>query len=280
MRRTYRLLWALVLASHPWPVLTVTVISAGLAVSSGRDAGGVAGLTAAVLAGQLSVGWLNDLVDAGRDARTGRAGKPVADGRLPPRVAAAGVVGAAVAALALTLLSGPEATAAHAVALASAWSYNLGVKGTVLSPVPYAVSFGLLPAVAVLGLPGAPLPPPWLVAAGALLGCAAHVVNVLPDLADDAATGVRGLPHRLGATVSTAVAVALVLATAALLTLAPPEPPSLLRQLALPLAAGILAAGLVHTSRTPGSRALFHAVLTTAVLNAALLLTAGTPVGR
>ena len=36
-------------------------------------------------------------------------------------------------------------------------------------------------------------------AAGALLGVGAHLVNVLPDLADDEATGVRGLPHRIGA---------------------------------------------------------------------------------
>ena len=34
--------------------------------------------------------------------------------------------------------------------------------------------------------------------AAAALGSAAHFVNVLPDLADDAATGVHGLPHRLG----------------------------------------------------------------------------------
>ena len=34
--------------------------------------------------------------------------------------------------------------------------------------------------------------------AGALLGVGAHLVNALPDLADDEATGVRGLPHRLG----------------------------------------------------------------------------------
>jgi 4-hydroxybenzoate polyprenyltransferase len=39
----------------------------------------------------------------------------------------------------------------------------------------------------------------WMVAAGALLGVGAHLLNALPDLADDAQTGVRGLPHRLGA---------------------------------------------------------------------------------
>jgi FtsH-binding integral membrane protein len=38
-----------------------------------------------------------------------------------------------------------------------------------------------------------------MVAAGALLGVGAHLLNALPDLADDAKTGVHGLPHRLGA---------------------------------------------------------------------------------
>jgi 4-hydroxybenzoate polyprenyltransferase len=42
------------------------------------------------------------------------------------------------------------------------------------------------------------LPAAWVLAAGALLGVGAHLLNVLPDLADDEATGVRGLPHRLG----------------------------------------------------------------------------------
>jgi 4-hydroxybenzoate polyprenyltransferase len=42
-------------------------------------------------------------------------------------------------------------------------------------------------------------PAAWTVATGALLGVGAHLLNALPDLADDAATGVHGLPHRLGA---------------------------------------------------------------------------------
>ena len=46
---------------------------------------------------------------------------------------------------------------------------------------------------------GHPWPPWWAPAAGALLGFGAHFANVLPDLRDDAATGVRGLPQRLGA---------------------------------------------------------------------------------
>ena len=43
------------------------------------------------------------------------------------------------------------------------------------------------------------LPAAWVVLAGALLGVGAHLLNALPDLAGDAATGVQGWPQRLGA---------------------------------------------------------------------------------
>src|SRR4051794_41632835 len=49
-------------------------------------------------------------------------------------------------------------------------------------------------------------------AAGALLGVGAHLVNVLPDLAEDEATGVHGLPHRIGARRLPAVATAVLAA--------------------------------------------------------------------
>jgi hypothetical protein len=50
-----------------------------------------------------------------------------------------------------------------------------------------------------LALPEPALASPWAFAAGALLGVAAHFANVLPDLDDDRATGVRGLPQSLAA---------------------------------------------------------------------------------
>ena len=52
----------------------------------------------------------------------------------------------------------------------------------------------------------------WLVAAAAALGVGAHLLNTLPDLADDERTGVRGLPHRLGERVSRLLAAGLLLA--------------------------------------------------------------------
>jgi 4-hydroxybenzoate polyprenyltransferase len=195
----------------------------------------------------------------------GRTGKPVAEGRLDPAALRVGIPAAAVLAVALSVPFGPLATAAHLTALASAWAYDLGVKSSPLSVLSYAVSFGLLPAFVVLGLPDRPLPPGWLVAAAALLGCAAHFVNTLPDLADDAAVGVHGLPHRLGAAWSRVLAAALVLTAAALLVLGPPGALSTARLLSLPAAVLILGTGLL-IGRRPGSRAAFNSVLVVAVL--------------
>ncbi|MDA3645044.1 UbiA family prenyltransferase [Saccharopolyspora indica] len=263
--------FALARSSHPLPALAVTAIAAGLAAAVG---GGALGVAAAVLPGQLSVGWLNDLVDADRDARVGRSGKPVARGEVSRRVVLVAAVISALAAVVLSLPFGIPATAVHLVALGSAWAYDLGLKATAFSVLPYAVSFGLLPVFVTLGSDTAPAS--WLVLAAALLGAAAHFVNVLPDLADDAATGVRGLPHRLGAVRSTAVAALLVLATAVLLVLGPVGPSAGL--LLLVLAVVLLSTGLV-LGRRPGSRAAFRAVILVALLDVAALLGSGIPPG-
>ena len=93
---------------------------------------------------------------------------------------------------------GPRAGGASLLIVLGGWAYNAGLKATWWSWLPYAVAFGALPAVATLARPSHPAPAWWAVAAGALLGVAAHLANVAPDLADDLATGVRGFPHRLG----------------------------------------------------------------------------------
>lgn len=263
---------ALLRACHPEPTVAVTAMITALAVTAGRDARGVLLVAAAVLAGQLSIGWLNDALDAGRDTAVGRTDKPVATGAVSGRTVGVAAGVAAVACVPLSFASGALAGSVHLVAVAAGWAYDLGLKSTRWSVLPYLVCFGLLPVFVVLGLPGAPVPPGWLPAAGALLGAGAHFANVLPDLDDDAATGVRGLPHRLGATASRAAAALLLLAATVVLAVAAPLPAVLAWSVPL-LAALVLAAGF-RAGRRPGSRAPFRAVLVVAALAVVLLLIA------
>ena len=109
------------------------------------------------------------------------------------------------------------------VLIASAWSYNLGLKSTPFSVLPYIVSFGLLPLIVTLALP-TPMPAaPWAMGMGALLGIAAHFTNVVPDLEDDRRTGVRGLPHALGRRFS-GIATFLALTAASVVAVLGPVP--------------------------------------------------------
>ncbi len=126
----------LVLACHPGPTLAVTALVTALAAGSGQDAAGCLLVTAAVLTGQLSVGWSNDAVDAGRDRALGRGGKPAVSGLVSARALWIAAVVALVACVPLSLASGAAAGGFHLLGVAAAWSYNLGLKATVLSWVP------------------------------------------------------------------------------------------------------------------------------------------------
>jgi 4-hydroxybenzoate polyprenyltransferase len=262
-------------ACHPEPTAAVTATSALLALASGRDAGGTAAVALAVLASQLATGWANDAIDAPRDAVVGRSDKPIPAGLVDRRTVAVGAVAAAVLTVPLALLSGPRAALVAALGLAAALLYDWPLKSTAVSVLPYAVSFAALPAFVLLGRPGAGPPPWWLVAAGALLGAGAHFANALPDLADDARTGVRGLPHRLGAPRSRLAAAALLLAATAALAFGPSGPPSWLALGGFLGAAVVLPLGGYVAARRPGSRAAFRAVLLVALVDVGLLLAAG-----
>ncbi|MEJ1231436.1 MAG: UbiA family prenyltransferase [Galbitalea sp.] len=76
---------ALALASHPGPSVAVTLITVGLGFGAGLDAVRLLFLGLAMLAGQLSVGWSNDWIDARADAAVGRTDKPTARGWITAR---------------------------------------------------------------------------------------------------------------------------------------------------------------------------------------------------
>src|SRR5690625_536997 len=187
---------ALVRACHPAPALLVTVLAAAWAVGIGSSGRTIVLVSLAVLTGQLSVGWSNDWLDAGRDAVTGRADKPTVAGLVTAGLLRWSALVAVVLCVGLSLATGWVAGLVHLVTVACGWAYNAGVKATAWSWLPYAVAFGVLPLFVVLaGFPRAGVPA-WLMVATAVLGVGAEVVNTFPDLGGARRRGVRGSARR------------------------------------------------------------------------------------
>ncbi|MGY1825889.1 UbiA family prenyltransferase [Blastococcus sp. SYSU DS0541] len=265
---------ALVRATHPGPALAVTTVATLLALAADVPPARTALLCAAVLAGQASIGWSNDWLDADRDRAVARADKPVVQGAVDPALLRRAALAAAAVAVVLSLLLGLVPGALLLLLVASGWAYNAGLKRTIWSGAGYVVGFGALPAGVVAAAPGTPVAPWWLVVAGAALGGAAHLANVAPDLEDDLATGVRGLPHRLGARVSAVTGAFLLAGASLVLVLGPPGPPGASGWAALALAAPATAvAALAGTARF--RRLAFPAVMLLTVLDVALLVGSG-----
>lgn len=262
---------ALVLSTHPGPGAAVTLITVGLAIAAGLEPWRVALLGLVMALGQASVGLSNDWIDAERDRAVGRRDKPVARGDVSAALARNVAFATAAASILVSLPLGAPAAAAHLLFLASAWSYNALLKRTAFSVVPYLVSFGTLPAIVTLAAAEPRLAAGWALAAGALLGAGAHFANVLPDLDDDAATGVRGLPHRVGRIGSVVVTWITLPAAAVSIALGIGfDQPVAIAGLAV--SAALTVAGLVLGLRARPTRALFRLVIAAAVVDVAMLL--------
>lgn len=200
-RKQPGLVLSLVLACHPVPTAAMTVGVTVAAALTGRSLLELGLVAATVLSGQLTVGWLNDVVDRHRDRQVGRQDKPVALGWVDPGTVTFSIALVVLLLVPLSVANGTYAGIAHLLAVGSAWLYNLWLKRSFLSWLPYAVSFGLLPAFLSYGGLGGGMHggPPTLAMTvlAALLGVGIHFLNALPDLVEDNRTGVKHLPLRI-----------------------------------------------------------------------------------
>jgi 4-hydroxybenzoate polyprenyltransferase len=270
---------ALVRACHPGPTVAVTGFAAVLAVLAEKPVWTGVLVAGAVLCGQLSIGWSNDRLDAGRDAASRRADKPVARGTLSPRRVEIATAAALAGAVVLSVALGWRAGLLNLATIGCAWSYNLGLKATWWSWAPYAVAFGALPAVASYARPD-PFPPGvWVVVAASALGVAAHLTNVLPDLEEDERTGVRGLPHRLGARAALLAAAALLLVATVSIVVGPAGAVMPIGWVGLVVCVVLVAVGLPTALRRPTSRASFLGIIAIAAIGLVLLVLLGRGLG-
>lgn len=193
---------------HPFPTLLNVVATAALAcIAAGGapEAGRLAIMLLVMLCAQSCIGVTNDIFDRDLDART-KPWKPLVAGLVSIQAARVLAAALAIATVTLAAVLGPVGCALAALGLGSGLAYDVRLKRTALSAVPYMVGIPVLPlwVWAVAGRWHAALW--WLLPMGALIGLALHLANTLPDIEDDASNGVRGLAHRLGARRSMQVA--------------------------------------------------------------------------
>ena len=204
-----RKLIGLVKASHFGPTVLVVTISFLLALSQFSAIKSFE-IACAILAGQCVVGWTNDLLDYPLDLAAGRKKKPLVAGDISQSFLKTSIFIALIFALTLSLM-GPlsfKGTSIHALGIASATAYNFGLKKTLVSLLPYVISFGAMPWAVYVA--AGRTPPAWLYLGFIAFASAFHFLNVLKDLNWDISQGVLGLPQRLGKRKSIAIAACLV----------------------------------------------------------------------
>ena len=204
-----RKLIGLVKASHFGPTVLVVTISFLLALSQFSAIKSFE-IACAILAGQCVVGWTNDLLDYPLDLAAGRKKKPLVAGDISQSFLKTSIFIALIFALTLSLI-GPlsfKGTSIHALGIASATAYNFGLKKTLVSLLPYVISFGAMPWAVYVA--AGKTPPAWLYLGFIAFASAFHFLNVLKDLNWDISQGVLGLPQRLGKRKSVAIAACLV----------------------------------------------------------------------
>ncbi|MEY3495461.1 MAG: hypothetical protein RI921_821, partial [Chloroflexota bacterium] len=231
---------ALLRLAHPLPTLLNAVAAAALATVAGAGPS-AAGLVALTMLGvHTCIGASNDYLDRHRDR--GRPEKPIASGALPP---SAGLLLSAVGITVGLVAAAQVSTLTFALAITGALvgaTYNVWLKHTALSWLPFALGVSIIPAFAWSTVSSV-LPTPILTLSLISLpgGAALALQNSLADRALDLQSGMRSAAVRLGERTAFGLLALLHLVTlTALLAFAPGNTsPTTLAVAALLLAIGV-----------------------------------------
>ena len=150
-----------------------------------------------MLCAQSAIGITNDIFDRELDAAA-KPWKPIPAGLVSPPLAIAATLTLIAATLALGATLGAGSLALACVGTACGLAYDVRLKRTLLSALPYMIAIPTLPLWVWLTLGEWHAVLLWLLPLGALIGLALHLANTLPDIDSDTSNGVRGLAHALG----------------------------------------------------------------------------------
>jgi len=224
-RRPGSRLRSLLFLTHPGPSILVTATFVAIATLAGRAAPSATlavRLVFVMLPIQFAIGIANDVFDR-RDDAVGKPYKPLVRGVVPWQAAAAVAAMLSVVGLAVAATINFPTLALSAGGLAAGLAYDVGLRRTLLSGVPWAAGFTLLPlaAFAAAGKLSARLA--ILIPLAVLLAVALHLANAAPDIAADRAGRRTSLAVLVGPVWSRRIAIAgVALVTAIAASLAAP----------------------------------------------------------
>ncbi|MDQ2683420.1 MAG: UbiA family prenyltransferase, partial [Chloroflexota bacterium] len=185
---------------HAVPILVVLGATAAFALVAGDGWPGVGTtfrLLGAMLGGQLAIGALNELVDAGLDA-VAKPDKPIPAGLVSRRGAWTVTAAGLLLMTALGATFGVVPFLLLVVGTGAGIAYSLWFKRTIWSWVPYLVALPLLPIWVWSALDEVPAGAFAIYPIGAAAVVAIQIAQSLPDVAVDRASGVRTLAVALG----------------------------------------------------------------------------------
>jgi 4-hydroxybenzoate polyprenyltransferase len=192
---------SLIFMGHPGPSLLVTgvlVAIAGLAEHRVPDGILVVQLVGAMLPVQLCIGVINDVVDLPADTDA-KPHKPLVRGVMARSTATwVGVVLGAIG-LAIAATINLATLGLDALALGAGLSYDLGLRRTPFSWVPWWAGMAVLPLEGYASVGSIPSRLLLLIPLSALIAIGLHFANALPDIDGDRRAGRRSLPVLAGA---------------------------------------------------------------------------------
>ena len=196
-------------ASHFGPTLIVTAISWFFAAHYWWE-GPAFVIAFGVFTGQLIVGWSNDLYDYADDLKHNRQNKPLVSGVISQSYLKRWLAFMVPFSFVANLLGplGFKGGLVYMFGISMGVAYNFYFKFNIFSWLPFALAFAALPSC--IAISKEITPPVWMWLGGALLGSAAHFVNVIKDMDQDRASGIGGAPQRIGKRSSIVVAALLI----------------------------------------------------------------------
>ena len=196
-------------AAHFGPTLIVTAISFGFGTHYWWE-GPAYVIAFGVFTGQLVVGWSNDLYDFADDLNHQRTKKPLVSGLITKQYLINWLRFMLPFSFVANLLGplGIKGGLVYMLGIACGVAYNFYFKFNIFSWLPFALAFAALPSC--IAISKDITPPVWMWLGGALLGSAAHFINVIKDIDQDRASGIGGAPQRIGKRNSIVVAALLI----------------------------------------------------------------------